>query len=76
MAYVAGWGRGTWGSGTWGEPSPVEVTGVVAASEIGSVGKGTEFSVTGVEAVGAVNRPNVWSVIDTSSGTIWTEIAA
>jgi len=29
-----------------------------------------------VEAIGSVNRPNVWSVIDTSSGTIWTEIAA
>ena len=52
------------------------VTGVLAAGAIGTVGKGTEFIVTGVEAVGVVNRPNVWSVIDTSSGTIWTDIAA
>jgi hypothetical protein len=52
------------------------VTGVEAASAIGSVGKGVAFSVTGVEAVGVVNRPNVWSEIDTSSGTIWTRIAA
>ena len=64
------------GSSTVVIPVSLSVTGVEAASAIGTVGKGTEFIVTGVEAVGAVNRPNVWSVIDTSSGTIWTDIAA
>jgi hypothetical protein len=54
----------------------VSPTGVEAAGAIGSVGKGVAFSVTGVEAIGSVNRPNVWSDIDTSSGTIWTDIAA
>tara|TARA_R100001132_G_C3232727_1_gene66647 strand:- start:30 stop:644 length:615 start_codon:yes stop_codon:yes gene_type:complete len=52
------------------------VTGVEAVGKIGTVGKGVAFSVTGVEARGVVNTPMVWSVIDTSSGTIWTEIAA
>lgn len=54
----------------------VQPVGIEVAGAVGTAGFGTEFDVTGVEATGSVNRPNVWSVIDTSSGTIWTEIAA
>ena len=54
----------------------VEVTSVVAQGKTGSVGKGAAFSVTGVSASTAIERPNVWSSIGTASGTIWTDIAA
>ena len=40
MTSVAGWGRGTWGSGAWGQPLPIEVTGNVATSSVGSVNVG------------------------------------
>jgi len=51
-------------------------TGVQAAGIIGNVGFGVVLDVTGVEAAGVVSTPNVWSEIGTSSGTIWTDIAA
>jgi len=51
-------------------------TGVQAAGQIGNVGFGVVFDVTGVEAIGSVSTPMVWSDIDTSSGTIWIDIAA
>ena len=54
----------------------VAVTSVVAEGKIGNVGTGSSFSVTGVSASTAIERPNVWSSITTDSGTIWTDIAA
>ena len=36
MANVTGWGRGTWGQGEWGNPIPVEVTGNVGTTALGS----------------------------------------
>tara|TARA_R110002020_G_scaffold475336_1_gene709644 strand:- start:1519 stop:2049 length:531 start_codon:yes stop_codon:yes gene_type:complete len=66
----------TIGTPTFIHGDGVEPVGIEVAGAVGTVGFGTEFDVTGVEATGSVNRPNVWSVIDTSSGTIWTEIAA
>ena len=58
MALITGWDRSTWNSGAWNSPSPVEVTGVSAASAVGSAtiteGTGVTFSVTGVSAASAI----------------------
>ncbi len=58
MALITGWDRSTWNSGAWNSPSPVEVTGVPAASAVGSAtiieGTGVTFSVTGVSAASAI----------------------
>jgi hypothetical protein len=64
------------GTPTFIHGAGVEPTGVQAAGIIGNVGFGVKFYVTGVEAIGSVNTPMVWSDIDTSSGTIWIDIAA
>ena len=53
-----GWSRGTWNSGAWNKSIPLEVSGVSAASAVGSAtiteGTGVTFSVTGVSAASAV----------------------
>ena len=67
---------GAIGTSTFIHGAGVEPTGVEAAGKTGSVGFGVEFDVTGVEAIGSVSTPMVWSGIDTSSGTIWIDIAA
>ena len=56
MALITGWDRSTWNSGTWNSPVPVEVTGVSAASAIGSasVVLPITVSVTGVSAATAI----------------------
>ena len=119
MALITGWDRSTWNSGAWNSPVPVEVTGVSAASAIGSAsvvvpvtvspsgvsaasatgsptlitnstlsvtgvsaasGIGSvqanfAFTVDGVSAEGIVNNVTVWSVIDTSQTSNFTEIS-
>tara|TARA_Y100001951_G_C11196261_1_gene214468 strand:- start:15 stop:443 length:429 start_codon:yes stop_codon:yes gene_type:complete len=52
------------------------VTGVEAVGGITSVGLGFTFPVTGVEAVGIIKTPNVWSVVDTTQDANWVPIAA
>ena len=61
MALITGWGRSTWNSGTWNSPVPVEVTGVSAASAIGSetLEKNSIFSQTGVSAASAIGSIQV-----------------
>ena len=58
MALITGWDRSTWNSGAWNSSAPVEVTGVSAASAVGSAtiieGTGVTFSVTGVSAASAI----------------------
>ena len=67
---------GAIGTSTFIHGAGVEPTGVQAAGRTGSAGFGLQVDVTGVEAISAINRPTVWSDIDTSSGTIWIDIAA
>jgi len=65
MALITGWDRSTWNSGTWNSPVPVEVTGVSAASAIGSttVSIDSSFSVTGVSAASAIGSVSVFSSV-------------
>jgi hypothetical protein len=65
MALITGWDRSTWNSGTWNSPVPVEVTGVSAASAIGSatVSIDSSFSVTGVSAASAIGSVSVFSAV-------------
>ena len=55
-------------------PVSVSVTGVSAASSIGSVQVNFAFTVDGVLAEGLVNDALVWSVIDTSQTSNFSEI--
>ena len=61
MALITGWDRSTWNSGAWNSPLPVEVTGVSAASAVGSVviSLPVSVSVTGVSAASAIGSPTV-----------------
>jgi len=61
MALITGWDRSTWNSGPWNGPIPVEVTGVSAASAVGSVTVSLPkvVEVTGVSAAGAVGSPSI-----------------
>ena len=54
MALITGWDRGTWNQGAWNSPVSVALTGVSAATAIGSVEVQIEVSVTGVSAATAV----------------------
>ena len=74
MALITGWDRSTWNSGTWNSPVPVEVTGVSAASAIGSTQINFAFTVDGVSATGSVAQAMVWSVIDDSQTPSWSTI--
>ena len=73
---ISGWNRGTWNEGTWNSPLPVTLTGVSAASAIGSVQINFSFTVTGVSAEGKANNALVWSSIDDSQTPNWIKIAA
>ena len=61
MALITGWDRSTWNSGAWNSPLPVEVTGVSAASAVGSVtiSLPVSVSVTGVSAASAMGSPTL-----------------
>ena len=61
MALITGWDRSTWNSGAWNSPLPVEVTGVSAASAVGSVTVSLPkvVEVTGVSAASAIGSPTV-----------------
>ena len=61
MALITGWDRSTWNSGTWNSPVPVEVTGVSAASAIGSATVATNsiLSPAGVSAASAIGSIQV-----------------
>jgi len=63
------------GSATAVTNSNLSVTGVSAASGIGSVQINFAFSVEGVSAEGIVNNALVWSVIDTSQTSSFSEIS-
>jgi hypothetical protein len=76
MAFVAGWNRNTWNSGPWNGPVPVEVTGVSAASGIGSIQISFAFTVEGVSAIASVSQATVWGVIDTSETPSWSSISS
>tara|TARA_R100001594_G_scaffold46179_5_gene79233 strand:- start:9504 stop:9800 length:297 start_codon:yes stop_codon:yes gene_type:complete len=64
------------GSVTISLPRSVSVTGVSAASEVGSVQINFAFTVDGVSAEGSVNNALVWSVIDASQTSNFSEIDA
>tara|TARA_R110002111_G_scaffold125716_1_gene190119 strand:+ start:30 stop:428 length:399 start_codon:yes stop_codon:yes gene_type:complete len=51
---LGGWGRSTWNSGTWNTPFTVEVTGVSAATAVGSVQVDITVPVTGVSAAAVI----------------------
>jgi len=51
---LGGWGRSTWNSGTWNTPFTVEVTGVSAATAVGSVQVDITVPVTGVQAAAVI----------------------
>jgi lipid-binding SYLF domain-containing protein len=73
MALVTGWNRSTWNSGTWNSPLPVEVTGVSAASAVGSVttvSLPVSVSVTGVSAASAIGTATATGVSNVSNGCI------
>ena len=80
MALITGWDRSTWNSGTWNSPVPVEVTGVSAASAVGSttITIAISFSVTGVSATSVIGTPYIslsnWSVIVKVDGVSATSI--
>ena len=61
MALITGWDRSTWNSGAWNSPVPVELTGVSAASAVGSVSAivSVNVSVTGASAASAVGSPTI-----------------
>ena len=61
MALITGWDRSTWDSGPWNGPIPVEVTGVSAASAVGSVTVSLPkvVTVTGVSAASGVGSTTV-----------------
>ena len=61
MALISGWGRGTWSEGEWGTPLPVEVTGVSASGQVGSVTVSADANVpeTGLQATGNVGGVQV-----------------
>ena len=66
----------TIGSATAVTNSNLSVTGVSAASGVGSVQIIFAFTVDGVSAEGLVNSALVWSVIDTSQTSNFSEIDA
>ena len=80
MALITGWDRSTWDSGAWNNPVPVEVTGVSAASAVGSttITIAISFSVTGVSATSVIGVPYIslsnWSVIVKVDGVSATSI--
>jgi len=51
---LGGWGRSTWNSGAWNTPFTVEVTGVSAATAVGSVQVDITVPVTGVQAAAVI----------------------
>ena len=59
MASLTGWNRGTWNEGTWNSPVPLAITGVSAASQIGTAVASIPktVSVTGVSAASAIGSP-------------------
>jgi hypothetical protein len=63
------------GSATAVTNSNLSVTGVSAASGVGSVQVNFAFSVDGVSAEGIANNALVWSVIDTSQTSDFSEIS-
>ena len=56
-----GWSRGTWNSGAWNKSIPLEVSGVQAATAVGSatISLPRLVSVTGVSAASAVGTSTV-----------------
>ena len=60
---ISGWNRGTWNEGAWNSPLPVTLTGVSAASAIGSATAAIEgdVSVTGLSAASSIGTPSVFS---------------
>ena len=71
---LGGWGRSTWNSGTWNTPFTVEVTGVSAATAVGSVQVDITVPITGVEAATAVGRVNIWEEINPGQDAEWDPI--
>ena len=58
---ISGWNRGTWNEGTWNSPLPVTLTGVSAASAIGSPTLIANVLVTpsGVSAASAIGSVQI-----------------
>ena len=52
---LGGWGRSAWNTGAWNTPFTVEVTGVSAATAVGSIQVDITVPVTGVSAATVVS---------------------
>ena len=66
-----GWGRATWNSGPWNGPGVVSITGVSAATAVGTAVASLPItiSITGVSAATAVGSPTASAgIICTPSG--------
>ena len=67
MALITGWGRGTWNEGAWNSPLSVALTGVSAATAVGTVLIWNEI-VPGQDAE--------WNPITYTQSPNWTKMAA
>tara|TARA_R110002074_G_scaffold35137_1_gene96051 strand:- start:647 stop:1381 length:735 start_codon:yes stop_codon:yes gene_type:complete len=56
---VSGWNRGTWNQGAWNDALPIAITGVSAATAVGSPIVAFVTNATGVSAATAVGSPTV-----------------
>jgi len=59
MSAITGWNRGTWNEGAWNTALPVTVTGVSAASAIGSAVFPITVEITGVSAASAIGSATI-----------------
>ena len=66
---VSGWNRGTWNQGAWNDALPIAITGVSAATAVGSptVNSDMVFIPSGVSAATAVGSTEV-DIIEVISG--------
>jgi len=71
---LGGWGRSAWNTGSWNTPFTVEVTGVSAATAVGSVQVDITVPVTGVEAATAVGTVNIWEKVDPGQIAGWNPV--
>ena len=66
---ISGWNRGTWNQGAWNEALPVTITGVSAATALGSPTIGFVYGITGVSAATALGSPTyITNITLTPSG--------
>ena len=61
MSAITGWNRGTWNEGAWNTALPVPVTGVSAASAVGSATITIPVTLTpsGVSATSVIDPPSI-----------------